>query len=257
MNSRAAKILVPLAVELAFALIIGLIIVATDGGFYGLGAKALMERVAARYQDCRTYTGTMREVAGEYPRKALAIGSFDWEMRTYFLAFKRPEKAAGCLKHFGGKNVWYIKNGEREAMVLDEIGGPYKLDMRFWVRMPPPWRVARAHRLLRTSASAGQLVPRCRYVELERRRGPDGKRYGVIIGYRKDGETYVWIDPDDYHIHAVVRAGSTDVIDCPVTELYEDVVFDTPVDDALFDLDGDGFERLKAWTAERESERTD
>ena len=257
MESRRAKILIPLAVELAFALIVGLIIVAAGGGFYGLGAKAVLERAAARYRECETYTGTMREVAGEYPRKELAIGPFDWEMRTYFIAFKRPDKAAGCLAHFGGKRVLYIKNGEREEMVLDELGGPYELDMRFWVQMPPPWRVARAHRLLRVGASAAELVPRCRYVELERRRGPDGKRYHVITGHRKDGETYIWIDPDDYHVHAVVRPGSTDSIDCPVTELYEDVAFDADVDDGLFDLDGDGFERLEAWIAERESKRTD
>jgi hypothetical protein len=256
MNSRAARILIPLAVELGFALVVGLIIVATDGGFYGLGTKAVMERVTARYQDCRTYTGTMREVAGEYPEKEPAIGPFDWCMRTYFLVFQRPDKAAGCLKCFGGKKVLYIQNGDREEMVLDEIGGPYVVDMPFRVQMPPPWRVGQAHQALRLKSPSGALAPRCLYVEVERRKGPDGKRYDVLIGYRRDGKTSVWIDPDDYHIRAVVRPGSTEVIDCPVTELYEDVVFDEPVDDALFDLDGEGFEKLKQWIAEREKAHT-
>lgn len=255
MNSRAARILIPLAVELAFALIVFAAILATDGDFYGLGAKGVLERVAARYDNCRTYIGVSREVAGAYPRQEPRIGPTDWCMRTYLLILKRPDKAAGYLKPFG-RRVFYIKHGDREEFELEGIGGPYKLDMRFRVHLPPPWLGARAHSAAYFGRAFGVIVPRCQYVELARHKGPDGRLYHVITGYRRDGETHVWIDPGDYHIHAVVRPGSNDSMDCPVTELCEGVTFDEPVDDALFDLDGEGFERLKEWIAEREKAHT-
>ena len=179
-QSPRAKILIPLAIELAFALIVFAAIRASEGDYYGLGAKAVLERVAARYDNCRTYIGVSREVAGAYPRQEPRIGPTDWCMRTYLLILKRPDKVAGYLKPFG-KRVFYIKQGKREEFELEGIGGPYKADMTFWADLAPPWLGARAHRAAYFGRAFGLIAPRCQYVELARHKGPDGRLYLSLI----------------------------------------------------------------------------
>jgi hypothetical protein len=256
MSSRAARILVPLAVEVAFALVVGVIIVATDGGRYGLGAKAALERLAARYQTCDTYVGRLREQAGKYTVHDPRVIPFQWEMRTYVVAFKRPGKMAGYVQYYDGSRSLYVKHDKRAEVLVDGIAAPLALKAAPWVQ-PPPWCVGRVHGLLESRNMLAALAPMCDYVELERRKGPDGKHYAVLVAHCKLTETEVWIDPGDDRVRAVVRPGADDCASsATIAELYGGCVFDTPLDDALFNLDDDAFGKLKQWMAERESAPT-
>ncbi len=259
MKSRSAKIVGPLAVELTFALIIGIIIVATDGGRYGLGAKAALDCLLDRYGDCRTYTATVREIVGEYPNFKDAGSEEVSGLRTFDLAYGGLHKMAGSVT-LGGRTRYYIRRGTSErddGDSLEYVAGALVLPVD-----PRPWQGPLAHAVFLTAPEwrdsvepVSVLLKRCRadYVEVRCRPGPGGKPCDVLVlmGQKLDAE--LWLDPDGGYVRAVVWKGLPE----PYTELYDDVAFDAPVDEALFDLDGDGFERLREWIAERESAATE
>jgi len=260
--SRRARILVPLGLELAFALAVFAAIRATDGGRYGLGAKAALIRLGHRYGHANTLLGTCREVIGAYPGiEGEPVFADECRMRTYYFLLKQPGRGAGAgndagvLELYGHTRIFFIWTEYRRAMKVEGVGGPYEKDWHFCGHWPPPGYVAQARTF--SNGSYFYYPPWGRYIELVHRRGPDGKRYCVIVHYGwRDARIETWLDPDDYCIHAIVRPGTENRVEKPVTELFEGVVFDAPVDDAIFDIDGDGFERLKQWIAERESART-
>lgn len=260
MASRRARILIPLALELAFALAVFAAIRATDGGRYGLGAKAALIRLGDRYGDAKTLLGTCREVIGAYPRiEEESVYLDQYAMRTYYFVLKHgdkhADKRAGIFELYGPKRIFYIWTEGRRAMKIEGVGGPYEKDWLFCGHWPPPGQVAQARAF--SNGWYYYYPPWGRYIELAHRRGSDGKLYCVILHHGWRGERIdTWIDPDDYRIHAIVRPGTENRVEKPVTELFEDVVFDAPVDDTIFDIDGEGFERLKEWITERESART-
>ena len=259
MNSRGARNLIPLAVELAFALIIGIIIVATDGGRYGLGAKAALDRLLDRYGDCQTYTATVRETVGEYPDLDGDSPDEASGLRTFHLAYGGLRTMAGSVT-LGGRTRYYIRSGtseREEGDSLEYVAGSLVLPLD-----PRPWQGPLVHAVFLTAPEwrdsvepVSVLFKHCwaDYVELRRRPGPGGRPCDVLVLMGRQFDAELWLDADGNHVRAVVWKGLPE----PYTELYDDVAFDAPVDEALFDLGGEGFERLREWITERESAPTE
>jgi len=277
----------PLVVEIAFALVVFIAIRATDGGRYGLGAKAAWDRLLDHYRGCKTYSATIVPARGAYPRltevEPEEQGRTVFELRpvgfVYTLFYKAPGQFAGAISTGGDmrRSLWIARPGNlwfagRSAwMDLDEsevvMGVTYE---------GPQWDPPLAYRLLLTRGSLGladwtQVVqvdgpggdiatwdmsdaswPPVLYVERKRRRGCDGALWDVLILQSKGSEREVWIDPVTGGIGAVVWPRSENAW----TELYLDAEFSGPIPDDVFESDKEGFERLKAWIAEREKART-
>ncbi len=287
MKSPSAKILVPLAVELAFALIVGVAIVATDGGRYGLGAEAAWDRLVERYSSCRTYSATIVHVRGEYPRltefhseeKGRSIFELCPGGSLYVLLYKAPWRFAGTISAVGDM---------RRSFWIAMRGSPWLIEPSAWMDLDenevvmgvayygPQWDPPLVYRLLLTHGSPGlvgwtQVVhvdgpegdsatwdmsdarwEPVLYIERERRRGRDGGLWDVLVVHSKGSKREVWIDPADGGIGAVVWPRPENAW----TELYLDAAFDVPIEDALFEPTDEGIERLKQWIAEREKEPT-
>ena len=210
MKSRAAGIVGPLAIELAFALIIGIIIVATDGGRYGLGAKAALDRLLGRYGDCRTYTATVRETAGEYPDLQDVAPDEASGLRTFHLAYGGLRTMAGSVT-LGGRTRYYIRSGpsqREEGSTLEYVSGSLVLPLD-----PRPWQGPLAHAVFLTAPEwrdsiepVTVLFKRCwaDYVELRRRSDPGGRPCDVLVLMGRQFDAELWLDADGNHVRAVV-----------------------------------------------------
>ena len=257
-SSRRAKILIPLAVELTFALAVFLAIRLTDGARYGLGAKAALRHLVERYHTCETYAVTVREVLGEYPKLETPSSGTTKALRTFHLVYQKPSRAAGAVTQ-GESVTYYILNNMNVGREGD--GLKYFIGSPVAPIDPRPWRGPLVHWIFLPTESIHFLIypeswlfsfGQGDYLELRRMRGPSGAAHNVLVLTGRETETEFWLSADRGHVCALVRKHRRQ----PYTELYDDVVFEAPVDDAIFEIGGEGFKRLKQWIAERESAPT-
>jgi len=253
-----ARIVVPLAVELAFALVVFVAIVATDGGRYGLGAKATFDTLLDRYGTCTSCVATVREVPGQYP-DFIPEGEPPAESRCItHLAYGGPRRMAGSVTDPAG-TTYHVRHDTSSVSAPPPAFGP--LDEQDLVAAPLPWRGPLVHDVFLTAPEwrdsidpVDVLFERAHAdtMELKRMPGPGGRPRTVLVLRGRMTETELWLDEKRDYIAAVVWKDRR----APWTELYEHVVFDAPLDDALFDVEAAGLERLKQWIAERENART-
>lgn len=231
--SRRPRILIPLALELAFALVVFAAIRATDGGRYGLGAKAALERLVDRYRQCETYKANIVDMAGAFPHvvpKALESRV----TRQYWLLYKAPNRFAGTYNHIGGPWL-FVQNGQQFRVELppkwtspDSTRSRVTMTTAFgFVWYPPPL----AYELLLAGHDAPTLQ-RVRYVSVERRRGPEGRPLDVIVLEYKYERREIWVRPEG-EIAAVVYRTVRE----PYTEVYVGTGLGAWVHDAVFNME--------------------
>ena len=271
MKSRRAKILIPLAVELAFALVAFIAIRATHGARYGLGAKAVLEELLDTYQNAAAYEALVMDVPGRY-EKALQgglpyVGDVFWGMQFFF---RSPDRYAAI--QYEGESFRTQIGDSGTILRIDGMLSHYAVDALHPLERRP---VCVAYGLLRDkkgevyrdrhaaasdhrgSAPLGELagfrlLSRVTYVDLVRKTAPDGERCDVLVIWRDRVCGELWIDPATHGLRAVVfRRGVGSH-----TELYMRTRFDSPIDPALFECGEEGLERLRQWIAEREKAPT-